>query len=253
MDEVIAYIKTQDEKIKNLETNEKVRELKIVELTQQYKSMVSKCGGQATNKVKLQKKVVEKDEEIKKLKEENEKLMKEQYKLLDEKESLSTTFWTKNEELKKENNELKFGVYIIQEALEKRVKEIVELKENQECEEDGYCISTWFREKLDIYIKYQFTQDGGEYTYHFQPNERPTCLDDLFEKYEKLKEKNDKFTKMFDELPNDMDIYYWDDKREWWRHDKVKAAREEVLKKKREEEEQEKFRIGADLPEGCYR
>ena len=101
MDEVIAYIKTQDEKIKNLETNETVRELKIVELTQQYKSMVSKCGGQATNKVKLQKKLVEKDEEIKKLKEENEKLMKEQYKLLDEKESLSTTFWTKKEEQEK--------------------------------------------------------------------------------------------------------------------------------------------------------
>jgi len=104
----------EQEKIKNLETNEKVREELIVELKEenedikkQYKSMVSKCGGQATNKVKLQKKLVEKDEEIKKLKEENEKLMKEQYKLLDEKESLSTTFWTKNEELKKENKELK--------------------------------------------------------------------------------------------------------------------------------------------------
>ena len=77
MDELIAYIKEQDEKIKNLETNEKVRELKIVELTQQYKSMVSKCGGQATNKVKLQKKVVEKDEEIKKLKEENKGLVQQ--------------------------------------------------------------------------------------------------------------------------------------------------------------------------------
>tara|TARA_R110000851_G_scaffold1550_2_gene5742 strand:+ start:2276 stop:2893 length:618 start_codon:yes stop_codon:yes gene_type:complete len=32
MDEVIAYIKTQDEKIKNLETNEKVREELIVEM-----------------------------------------------------------------------------------------------------------------------------------------------------------------------------------------------------------------------------
>ena len=84
MDEVIAYIKTQDEKIKNLETNETVRELKIVELTQQYKSMVSKCGGQATNKVKLQKKLVEKDEEIKKLKEQVEfhKEMKKELILL---------------------------------------------------------------------------------------------------------------------------------------------------------------------------
>tara|TARA_R110000787_G_scaffold50528_1_gene120319 strand:+ start:56 stop:1003 length:948 start_codon:yes stop_codon:yes gene_type:complete len=181
MDEVIAYIKTQDEKIKNLETNEKVREELIVELKEQilcnnthdsccmcdpcvendklkkeneklkeensklkngiideharaerckdkvldladiskglqkdvkklkeenedmkkqYKSMVSKCGGQATNKVKLQKKIVEKDEEIKKLKE--------------------------------ENRELNFGVFIIQEALEKREKEIVELKKEKE-------------------------------------------------------------------------------------------------------------------------
>tara|TARA_R110000803_G_scaffold59936_2_gene118988 strand:+ start:758 stop:1381 length:624 start_codon:yes stop_codon:yes gene_type:complete len=33
------------------------------------------------------------------------------------------------DKMKKENNELKFGVYIIQEALEKRVKEIDEVKE----------------------------------------------------------------------------------------------------------------------------
>ena len=43
----------------------------------------------------------------KKLKVENTELMKEQYKLLDEKDSLSTTFWTKNEELKEENKKLK--------------------------------------------------------------------------------------------------------------------------------------------------
>ena len=46
-------------------------------------------------------------EEMDELKAENTELMKEQYKLLDEKESLSTTFWTKNEELKEDIERLK--------------------------------------------------------------------------------------------------------------------------------------------------
>jgi len=45
--------------------------------------------------------------EMDELKAENTELMKEQYKLLDEKESLSTTFWTKNEELKEDIERLK--------------------------------------------------------------------------------------------------------------------------------------------------
>ena len=143
MDKVITYINEQDQIIKNLRTNETVREEFIVEMKsemkslhkkldlahgsnnplnlkdkgfgfhgsgsprskpyhellsewfkknekenedmkKQYKSMVSKCGGQATNKVKLQKKLVEKDEEIKKLKEQVEfhKEMKKELILL---------------------------------------------------------------------------------------------------------------------------------------------------------------------------
>ena len=51
------------------------------------------------------------------LKAENTELMKEQYKLLDEKESLSTTFWTKNEELKEQNKKLKKDLDIIHQEL----------------------------------------------------------------------------------------------------------------------------------------
>jgi predicted nucleic acid-binding Zn-ribbon protein len=74
-------------------------------------------------------------EEIEKLKAENTKLMKEQIKLLDEKESLSKTFWIKNEELKEENEKLKEERKELKKSIEKKDKQIERLviyKKNRE-------------------------------------------------------------------------------------------------------------------------
>ena len=57
MDEVIAYIKKQDEKIKNLETNEKVREELIVELQEEAQSIQKAGIHLAMDNTKLKKEI----------------------------------------------------------------------------------------------------------------------------------------------------------------------------------------------------
>ena len=60
-------------------------------------------------------------------------------------------------------------------------KYIEELKEHLECSFDGYPVSNWFNEKLDIHIKYQLSNEGGEYyecVKHLGAS-IPTCLDDI--------------------------------------------------------------------------
>ena len=69
-----------------------------------------------------------------------------------------------------------------EEELKKEIKKLEkELDEVTKCEEDGYAVSKWFREKLDFHIKYHFTNvEGGEYTdLLLELEEKPECLDDL--------------------------------------------------------------------------
>ena len=42
-----------------------------------------------------------------------------------------------------------------------------------------------------------------------------------------LKKQNEIFTRKLDNLPNDMDIFYWDEKRDMWRHDEDEVSDEE--------------------------
>lgn len=98
MDEVIAYIKEQDETIKNLKTNETIREELIVEMKSEIKSLHKKLdlANGSNNPLNLKDKGFGfhssgsprskpyhelLSQSFKKLKEENEKLMKENKKL----------------------------------------------------------------------------------------------------------------------------------------------------------------------------
>ena len=71
-----------------------------------------------------------------------------------------------------------------------KAEEVAELKEKTKCDEDGYACSSWFREKLDFYINYQFTNEGGEYNYFLKDTPKiPNNLDDLFEYLTELKQE----------------------------------------------------------------
>jgi hypothetical protein len=56
---------------------------------------------------------------------------------------------------------------------------------------------------------------------------REELIVDMKSEIKTLKEENDKFTKMFNAFPNDMDIFSWDEKREMWRHDEDEVSDEE--------------------------
>ena len=119
-----------------------------------------------------------------------------------------------NEELKKENKQFKFAIYIQQEALEKREKEIVELKkENEELKEKNMDLKMYWRCFMD------FADPRGSLEY---PDKE---FIDGWTDDEELKET----------LYEDFNIEEEED------------DSEESL------DSEERFRIGADLPEGCYR
>ena len=105
MDEVIAYIKSQDEKIKALETNEKVREEFIVDMKAEIvelKKGISKEGVEEAAKV-----IYNLLNESKKLQEENEKLKADARTNLDYSVKYEKDLVKKDEEIAqlKEQNE----------------------------------------------------------------------------------------------------------------------------------------------------
>ena len=100
----------------------------------------------------------------------------------------------KNKKLKELNTTLQYQYDM---AIQIDNKEIAELKEHLECEEDGYPCSTWFSEKLDFHIKYHFCNEGGEYYETLKDlQEKPNCLDDLiYGSLERTREDNKKLKK----------------------------------------------------------
>ena len=237
MDEVIAYIKSQDEKIKALETNEKVREEFIVDMKAEIvelKKGISKEGVEEAAKV-----IYNLLNESKKLQEENEKLKEDARTNLDYSVKYEKDLVKKDEEiaqLKEQIDELE------SEVLDSR--ESFNLQQQSDlfyCRGHIYCDpetgENMNRDKLFAVYKDCYTF-GEEVASLREKNEWM-----LNEKAElkrenvKLKKENDKFTKMFDSFPNDMDIYSWDEKREMWRHDEDEVSDDE----EDEEEIEEQF------------
>ena len=76
-----------------------------------------------------------------------------------------------------------------------------ELQKMTECEEDGYCISEWFQEKMGIHMKYQLTNPNGEYydaVKHHTPI--PHCFDYFVADYTKMKDEVEKLRKEVKEV-----------------------------------------------------
>ena len=105
-----------------------------------------------------------------------------------------SALYRENKKLKELNTTLQYQYDM---AIQIDNKEIAELKEHLECEEDGYPCSTWFSEKLDFHIKYHFCNEGGEYYETLKDlQEKPNCLDDLiYGSLERIREDNKKLKK----------------------------------------------------------
>jgi len=174
MDKLLEYMKNQDKKIKELEK----------EVTR-HRLMAGHL-----------------DEENKKLKEDNEEILN----IIESHEHANTNLGKENKELKEDITnhpdfeEIATDWYerhnwmVDKDEFTELQEENKELKKHLECEEDGYPISNWFREKLNLHIKYQFTDEGGEYYEQLKDlKEKPNCLDDLiFDSLERIKEENKK-------------------------------------------------------------